>query len=93
MKPHMLIPTLLIASHTLLLSAQSPELEISKNGHYLSRKDGTIVFLNGDTGWNLALMLSRNDAEHYIKVRKDQDFNLLGISAIHGNDPINYYGD
>ncbi|MEN8204304.1 MAG: DUF4038 domain-containing protein, partial [Bacteroidota bacterium] len=33
------------------------------------------------------------DAEHYIKVRKDQDFNLLGISAIHGNDPINYYGD
>jgi len=88
-----LVAVLVFILQSLLLMAQAPRLRVSENGHYLAGKDGAIVFLNGDTGWNLPLLIDRSDAEHYIKVRKEQDFNLLCISALFGNHPSNFYGD
>lgn len=84
---------ILICSSATLLDAQVPPLSLSQNKRFLSTEDGKVVYLNGDTGWNLARLLSREDAEHYVKVRKEQDFNLLGVSAIHTNNPTNIYGD
>jgi len=88
-----LITFILLTNLTAWTEAQPPSLHVSENKHYLATMDGEIIFLNGDTGWNLARLLSREDAEHYVKVRKEQSFNLLGISAIHSNDPTNLYGD
>jgi len=73
--------------------AQPPQMSIGDNGRFLTNQQGETVFINGDTGWNLALLLNRADAAHYVKVRNSQNFNLLGVSAIHGNNPENFYGD
>ena len=72
---------------------QPQKLQVSPNGRFLSTADGKAVFLNGDTGWRLPQDLNREDAEHYIKVRKSQNFNLLGVAAMFGNNPKNFYGD
>lgn len=73
--------------------SQPSRLSVSPNGRLLVDEQGNTVFLNGDTGWTLPSQLSREDAEHYIKVRKSQDFNLIGVAAIFGDDPKNFYGD
>lgn len=93
MMPYRLIAFFPFVFTGLLIFAQPAALTVDASGHYLVTREGKVVFLNGDTGWNLARLLSREDVEHYIRVRKEQGFNLLGVSAIHENDPENFYGD
>lgn len=75
------------------LCAQSQRLRVSENGKFLATYNGEAVFLNGDTGWNFAIKFTREEIGSYLKVRKWQKFNAVGIAALFEENKSNVYGD
>jgi len=76
------------------ISATESKLTISKNGRYLMYKEnGDPFFLTFDTGWGIFQFISKEDAEIYLRDRKDKGFNgFFGCLVFpFGNNP-NYYG-
>jgi len=64
------------------------------NPHYLQYEDGRPFFWLGDTGWEIFLRLSREDAQWYIYQRKEQGFNIIQavmITEFEGVKAPNYY--
>ena len=96
-----LILTVMVFNLTITLNAQSTvfhgRLKVSSvNPHYLQCEDGTPFFWMGDTGWEVFLRLSREDAKWYIDQRKIQGFNIIQavlISEFEGVKIPNYYND
>jgi len=74
-----------------IFSLYAQSLEVDESGHYLINNDGETVLLNGDTGWNLAVKLTREDAMHYLNERKEQCFNTIALAALFYNEK-NVYG-
>lgn len=69
-------------------------LRISDNGRFLVRKDGSPVFLLGDTAWALPWKLNRNELVDYLDQRRKQGFNLIGVVAVSPYDTAaNAHGD
>ena len=62
------------------------------NPHYLQYEDGTPFFWLGDTGWEMFLRLSREDAKWYIDIRKNQGFNIIQAVLITEFEGINKKG-
>lgn len=73
------------------------QIGVSQSDTYLiSKKDGKPFFWLADTGWELFHRLTREEANHYLKVRKKQGFNVIMSVALAEMDGIrkpNRYGD
>lgn len=50
---------------------------VSENGRYLVNDDGTPFFYLADTAWALFYNVSLEDAEYYLRVRKEQGFTVI----------------
>ena len=68
-----LLTLLLICSPSPL---QAVDLRVSSNQRYLV-KDGQPFFYLCDTGWDLFMMLDREEADEYLKNRADKGFNVI----------------
>ncbi len=55
----------------------APYLRVSENRRFLVREDGQPFFWLGDTAWELLHRLGKADAEHYLKTRAQQGFNVV----------------
>ncbi|HZJ57545.1 MAG TPA: glycoside hydrolase family 140 protein [Clostridia bacterium] len=70
-------------------------LRVSESKRFLTKEDGTPFFWLGDTAWELFHKLNREDADHYLKVRSQQGFNVVQAVALSEFDGIrtgNIYG-
>lgn len=70
-------------------------LKISGNGRFLTTTDGTPFFWLGDTAWNLLHKLDRDEAEHYLRYRAEQQFNVIQTVILSEADGLrtgNAYG-
>lgn len=79
----------------MISGAAVQELLVSQHGRGLIRKDGTPFFWLGDTAWNLFHKLSREEADYYLKIRKDQQFNVVQAVLLTESDGVrtgNRYG-
>ena len=56
-------------------------LQVSKNGRFLVRQDGSAFFPVADTAWAIAWNLDRTQVESYLQHRKDQQFNTIALIA------------
>lgn len=52
-------------------------LRVSENHRFLVQEDGRPFFWLGDTAWELFHRLDKADAEHYLKTRAQQGFNVV----------------
>ncbi|MFC1558676.1 glycoside hydrolase family 140 protein [candidate division KSB1 bacterium] len=70
-------------------------LSVSEDGRYLIyREGGAPFFLTFDTGWGVFELISKEDAEIYLKDRRDKGFNgFLGCLIFPFGNPSNYYGE
>ncbi|RYG26751.1 DUF4038 domain-containing protein [bacterium] len=50
---------------------------VSADGRHLAFPDGAPFFWLGDTAWELFHRLSREEAEHFLKTRAEQGFNVI----------------
>jgi Protein of unknown function (DUF4038)/Putative collagen-binding domain of a collagenase len=76
-----LLCTLAFVNSANLQADDSINLQVSENGRFLVRGDGTGFFPVADTAWAIAWKLNRNQVEKYLKHRKDQNFNTIAIVA------------
>ena len=81
-----LLPLLLISLLSLYATAQ---LRVSKDKHYLLKKDGTPFFWLGDTAWELFHRLTREEAVDYLKNRSDKGFTIIQAVALAEMDGLN----
>jgi len=71
------------------------ELKVSENHRCLLR-DGKPFFYLCDTAWDLFLRLTREDADFYLKNRKEKGFNVVMailIGEMPHQDELNAYGE
>ena len=74
----------------------SAQLKVSKDKHYLLKKDGTPFFWLGDTAWELFHRLTREEAKEYLKNRADKGFTVIqavALAEMDGLNTPNAYGD
>ena len=57
-------------------------LKVSENRRFLAKEDGSPFFWLGDTAWELFHRLNREDADHYLKTRSSQKFNVVQAVAL-----------
>jgi len=50
-----------------------------ENPHCLAYSDGTAFFYLGDTAWELFRRTTREEAEYYLKTRKEQGFTVIMV--------------
>ncbi|WP_219838260.1 glycoside hydrolase family 140 protein [Paenibacillus sp. R14(2021)] len=70
-------------------------LRVSGNKRYLVQEDGTPFFWLGDTAWELFHKLSREEADHYLRTRAEQRFNVVQAVALSEFDGVatgSHYG-
>ncbi len=57
-------------------------LRVSHNRRFLTLKDGTPFFWLGDTAWSIFHLLTREEAELYLKDRQQKKFNVIQVVAL-----------
>lgn len=70
-------------------------LSVSANGRSLIKEDGSPFFWLGDTAWQLFQSLDREEADHYLRTRSEQGFNVIQAVALAELDGLksgNAYG-
>src|SRR5215831_12599544 len=88
---HFLI--LLIVASAITSNAQPlPRIMVSSNKRYFQTSDGKPFFWLGDTGWLLLEKCTREEASHYLDVRKQQGFNVIQVMVLHDLNAKNAYG-
>lgn len=100
------VPLLTLAIVSMLLAFKSIDkspteiknshlLRVSDNNRFIVKKDGTPFFYLGDTAWELFHRLNREEADSYLKNRKEKGFTVIQavvLAELDGlNDP-NPYG-
>jgi hypothetical protein len=71
-------------------------LQVSDNGRFLVRQDGSPFFYLGDTAWELFHRLTLSEAEHYLRRRAEQGFTVVQavvLAEIDGLSTPNANGD
>lgn len=68
------------------------KLMVTKNGRYLQHTDGTPFFWLGDTAWLLLKRTTREQAQHYLRDRKNKGYNVIQIMLVHDLETENAYG-
>src|SRR6478609_5778173 len=72
------------------------QIKVSDNHHFLETKDGKPFFWLGDTDWELFHRLTREEAETFLEIRKQQGFNVIqavALAEFNGLHQPNRYGD
>ncbi len=70
-------------------------LKISDNRRFLVQEDGSPFFWLGDTAWELFHKLNLEEADHYLRSRADNKFNVVqavALAELDGLDSVNAYG-
>jgi hypothetical protein len=70
--------TLLLSRETL----QAQSLQVSGNGRYLIRENGSPFFWLADTAWELTHRGTRDEIDYYLEKRKSQGFNVIQTVAL-----------
>lgn len=87
------ITGILLILLTLAADAQQlPLLMISPNKRFFQTRDGKPFFWLGDTGWLLFEKCKREEATHYLDVRKQQGFNVIQVMVLHDLNAKDAYG-
>lgn len=79
-----------------MLNVGSAQIQVSPNKRFLTTKDGKPFFWLGDTDWEMAHRLTREEVETFINTRSQQGFNVLQVVALAEFEGIrepNRYGD
>ncbi len=81
----------------LILAAAAPAralqpLKVGPGGRFLVRADGTPFFWLGDTAWDLATRLTREEAGVYLADRAAKGFTIIQVTALRAGGPANVYG-
>jgi len=87
---------LLNALALLCMALLAQSLNISSNGRYIEKSDGTPFIWIGDTGWELFHRLDREDATEYLETRAKQGFTVIQAVVLAEQDGLrtpNPYGD
>lgn len=74
----------------------SGQIRVSTNNRYLMTTDGKPFFWLGDTDWELFHRLTREEAEFFLEIRKQQGFNVIqavALAEMNGLHQPNRYGD
>lgn len=82
--------------HTFLLSNVVAQIQVSPNQRFLTTKDGKPFFWLGDTAWELFHRLTREEAEEFLEVRRQQGFTVIqavALAEFNGIREPNRYGD
>lgn len=72
------------------------QIRVSPNQRYLMTTDGKPFFWLGDTAWELFHRLTREEAEEYLELRKQQGYNVIhavALAEMNGLRQPNRYGD
>jgi Protein of unknown function (DUF4038)/Putative collagen-binding domain of a collagenase len=85
--------TIIFLLVTCISEAQLQPLKISGNKRYFQTGDGNPFFWLGDTGWLLFKKLTREEAVHYLDVRKQEGFNVVQVMLLHELTVTDAYGD
>ena len=69
---------------TLCLAAycSTAQIKVSDNHRFLTTQDGKPFFWLGDTDWELFHRLTREEAEEFLEIRKQQGFNVIHAVAL-----------
>ncbi len=93
MKYNILLIGFIVSCTTFCTSAQ---IQVSQNNRFLATKDGMPFFWLGDTDWSLFQRLTREEAEGFLEIRRQQGFNVIqavALSEFGGLHQPNRYGD
>lgn len=75
-------------------TAQSCYIHVASDHRRFETTDGKTFPWLGDTGWLLFNKSTREEATHYLNVRKQQGFNVIQVMILHDMpNNINKYGD
>ncbi len=81
----------------LLVSGKSfAQIRVSIDQHYLITTEGKPFFWLGDTDWELFHRMTREEAEEFLEIRKQQGFNVIqavALAEFNGIRQPNRYGD
>lgn len=72
------------------------QIKVSDNHRFLTTKDGKPFFWLGDTDWELFHRLTREEAEEFLEIRKQQGFNVIhavALAEFEGLTKPNRYND
>ena len=58
------------------------QIKVSDNHRFLTSQDGKPFFWLGDTDWELFHRLTREEAEEFLEIRKQQGFNVIHAVAL-----------
>jgi hypothetical protein len=82
--------------NSLLLSTITAQIQVSPNQRFLMTKSGKPFFWLGDTAWELFHRLTREEAEEFLEVRRQQGFTVIqtvALAEFNGIRQPNRYGD
>ena len=82
--------------NSILLSPVMAQIQVSQNQRFLMTGSGQPFFWLGDTDWELFHRLTREEAEEFLQVRKQQGFNVIqavALAEFNGIRQANRYGD
>src|SRR3954469_4971270 len=86
----------LILLLSLLSFTCSAQIRVTSNHRFLQTKDGKPFFWLGDTDWELFHRLTREEAEEFLEIRRQQGFNVIqavALAEFNGLHQPNRYGD
>jgi hypothetical protein len=72
------------------------QIRVSIDQHYLITTEGKPFFWLGDTDWELFHRMTREEAEEFLEIRKQQGFNVIqavALAEFNGIRQPNRYGD
>jgi hypothetical protein len=72
------------------------QIRVTSNHRFLQTKDGKPFFWLGDTDWELFHRLTREEAEEFLEIRRQQGFNVIqavALAEFNGLHQPNRYGD
>lgn len=86
--------SLLVLIVSLTANSQNPSfpLKYSNNKRYFTDQNGTPFLYNADTGWQLFIKLTTEEAREYLIVRKKQGFNTIQTQLAMWLNTNNRYG-
>ncbi len=88
--------TILTLMLLFILVSNYAQIQVSDNRLFLQDKNGKPFFWLGDTDWELFHRLTRQEAEQFLEVRKQQGFNVIqavALAEFNGLHQPNRYSD
>ena len=85
-------PILAAKGEKIVIPWENGKLKVSENQRYLVHENGVPFFWLGDTGWLTSSRLNRDGMNLYFKNCRENGFNVVQASVLHGIPFFNIYG-